>query len=282
MRTIVLFCVFLAIISGCGSYDVEYYPSGMVKGKCEMKGGVRHGMCQEFFEDGTLMKCFSYENGVFNGVGQVYYENAILRWEAEYQNNLIHGFFREYSKSGVLIIDGTYSFDKAHGRFRFYNGDSGHLEKEVDYAYGEENGWYRSFYKNGKIQIKAIRKDGKETVFYQSYDDQGKLLDEVYTYSIDLNQDTIDYGGTVVGRVINSDSLVKSAMIGLTVRPTTVPSDITKMSLKMSDSTNFKLQDVTQRGNLYVWVMVESDSLTYEHIQYKKIYVTDTGYGYFP
>jgi len=67
------------------------------------KNGILHGVCKEYYYNGSLRKQENYNNGkMVSPVVKTYFDNGILRHEAEYNNGKEHGLCKMYNKDGTL------------------------------------------------------------------------------------------------------------------------------------------------------------------------------------
>ena len=59
-----------------GERKVEYYSSGQIQIECELRGGVREGLCRRYWPDGKPMAEGHYENGLMIGTWSFWNEDG--------------------------------------------------------------------------------------------------------------------------------------------------------------------------------------------------------------
>lgn len=139
--------------------------------------GKKHGICKEFYDDGSLKSVCNYTNGKrdgywtrykYNGsiytnnhysLGRVhYYADGIReeffscgnkRLKFNYINNKLHGFCSEYNRNGSKKSEYNYKHGEYHGLCIQYD-KRGRKYSEYNYVDGKKNGCVKEYYKNNK------------------------------------------------------------------------------------------------------------------------------------
>ena len=129
-------------------------------------------------------------NNYKTGTWKKFYEDGKLKEESRYKNDLLNGYLKEYDKKGTLInatlyVDGvaqTYAEEIAALDIRKEYYDDGTVKKEGIYdVIGKENGIFKYFNKNGKIEktefyvhgvliaVGLIDEEGKRQGYWEEY-----------------------------------------------------------------------------------------------------------------
>ncbi len=74
------------------------------------KGGKRHGVCEEFYENGKFMLREHYRDGERHGVCEEFYWNGILRSRYHYKDGERHGVGEEFYENGRLSLRQHYRY----------------------------------------------------------------------------------------------------------------------------------------------------------------------------
>ncbi len=193
-----LFIVFLLLSCNNIKTEREYYSSGELREKYQIKNGKLHGDYYEYYKTGVIKEKAKYFDGQLNGVRRFFYENGKLHWEAQYKDGKNNGFHKEYSKNGVLIIEGYLKNDKQDSICRWFYPD-GTLEKEVEFKNGIEHGYSKFYYPNGEIELDTYFENGG-TKYFKKYSKNNNLLEEYRYCEIKPKVDTV-----YVGEYFNAD-----------------------------------------------------------------------------
>jgi antitoxin component YwqK of YwqJK toxin-antitoxin module len=160
-----------------------YYENGNPK-KLEHKlldRDERIGEYKEWYDNGQLTETGTYISAhERDGMWLEFHKDGSKRLEAEFKNGdfLIHNSWNEKGEQTLKDGTGLYVYDfsgweghldhneqeyknyKRHGQQKTFSNGVLSLYQEMEN--GKENGYTRSYYKNGKIKEETIYKDGKE------------------------------------------------------------------------------------------------------------------------
>ncbi len=113
-----------------------------------------------------------------------YFSNSRLAKKGQLKNKLPNGLWMHYARNGVMTARGAYDEGKKVGQWKYWD-QSGRLYLEQRYAaepinaplfkldaeYGTENGPYRRFYPDGRVEeqgsFKAGKYHGQQVKFFQ-------------------------------------------------------------------------------------------------------------------
>jgi antitoxin component YwqK of YwqJK toxin-antitoxin module len=78
---------------------VVYYKSNpkQISYQCSLKNGVKDGLYEDYYEDGTLSAKCTYKNGILDGLAQLYYPNGNLEFQCNFRNGYHYGLYESYS-----------------------------------------------------------------------------------------------------------------------------------------------------------------------------------------
>ncbi len=195
------------------NYSTYFYD---VKGRKKWKeikfiDNVKEGKSFEFALDGRLISIIFYKKGTLMGkeiinrydklnkkknTWKTFYDNGKLKEEMRYKNDLLNGYYKEYDKKGKLIkatlyIDGvpqSFTEELATLDIRKEYYADGKVKKEGIYDItGKENGLFKYFDENGKIEKSEIYlhgvllakglidEEGKRQGYWEEYYKNGNL-----------------------------------------------------------------------------------------------------------
>ena len=171
-----------------GKWIVKYENSSRVKYKGNFKEGKPTGLFVFYYEESGKVKAKNtyFKNGM-NSKVSTYYENGKLMSMGNYVNQVKDSTWVYMDQWGNYVSQETYKFGKKHGKcIDFYpfnpriDGGRPQILEITMYSYGEKEGEYQKFYKNGVVlkQSKFIagEKEGKETTYYPT----GKKMTEIH------------------------------------------------------------------------------------------------------
>lgn len=214
------------------SYDycrTEFY-TGQLMSERMYLGGKLHGEARDYYPNGNVMWEGTYIHDQLNGASREYDYDGALRAENTYERGEIEGEYREYYRSGRLKHTGLYHGGELDGAWRTYYEDGtiaeqltgrkgrladqngkyldgsyvlrypdGSIWEVAQYRNGRGNGYYKSYYPDGKPAITENLRDdelhGRQVYFYRNgqpfreteyhkgnyvseraYDEQGNLV----------------------------------------------------------------------------------------------------------
>lgn len=136
----------------------SYYDNGQLKERGEFaEDGKRHGLYEEFYENGVLKLCLHYKDNNVHGKVQGWYEDKSLAYLRHFENGVPVGEQIEYHR-----------FTGNPSRISYFNSD-GHMD-------GEQ----RTFYENGNCSTIITYKDGTLHGHKARWDEHGNLREESF------------------------------------------------------------------------------------------------------
>ena len=135
-----------------GSKEIVYYT---VNGK-------RHGMYEEFDEDGDLLKRAYYYDGLLEGPYYVYHQDSDrVMVECTYRSGKKEGEFYEYDEDENLISRRHYRDGVCDGMCQeYYDGAGSPLFQEYRMICGVRDGLFKEWAEDGRLAYQCIYDDG--------------------------------------------------------------------------------------------------------------------------
>jgi len=172
---------FILMIQSCVSENKEIIrdDKGNIVLKCELKNGVRHGKCFEYYSDGTIKATSTWVSGVQNGESMEYFENGKVKSTGMWKDNKMDGEIVWYYENGGIRSKMYFIKGQGHGH-ELYD-EAGNLKEIRGYVYINGEPWLNrwAFFDTDSACIYP-----RNVIFEKSRWAQ-----------IDADRDTIDYGG---------------------------------------------------------------------------------------
>lgn len=170
-----MYILFIYLFTSCGPKVVkDYYQSGELKVKREVKGEKEHGRTVWYYENGNIEEDLNYVDGELHGLQKYYYEDGTLKRETYYFNDIENGEFKDYYPNGKLYAKVNVIKGKREGVAEiFYK--SGKLKQSYSIHSDSLDGDFSSYYENGKLHVHAVYDMGK-AIYVKKYDEKGKLV----------------------------------------------------------------------------------------------------------
>jgi hypothetical protein len=117
--------IILILIHSCASKNQEIIKdeNGNIVLKCELKNGIRHGKCYEYFPNSTIMGISSWVAGVQDGEAISYFENGSIKQTSMWKEGMANGECIDYFENGSIKIRG-YIVNNQQMEVEFYDEDS--------------------------------------------------------------------------------------------------------------------------------------------------------------
>jgi antitoxin component YwqK of YwqJK toxin-antitoxin module len=111
------------------------------------------GIWKKYYPSGVLRNEIAFKNNMPRGVYKVYYPNGKLEEEGNWQGNKNIGVFKRYHKNGKLAQDFTFTSGGKRDGVQNYYYNNGNLQLTVEVEEGVANGFYKTFYPDGKPKM---------------------------------------------------------------------------------------------------------------------------------
>ena len=123
------FFLFLILTHSCVSKNEEIVrdEKGNIIFKYELKNGVRHGKCYQYYLNGTIATISNWVKGVQEGETISYYENGSIKQSSMWKENKANGECIDYYENGTIKVK-QYVINDQPTKREFYDED-GRLEK---------------------------------------------------------------------------------------------------------------------------------------------------------
>lgn len=185
------------------SFDV--YIDGSISNETDYYLGRRHGVSNDYYQEGNLKNTIVFENNFANGIEKKLNKSKQVIFIQTWVNGTIHGLAKSYfdsgivknqgfliegglrqdvwdyfTEKGVMKFKGNYNFDVLNGTAKSYFED-GKIKEDVTYVDGKLDGLFKIHYENGKVKedgkykyyetLNKSIKDGK----FKEFHDNGQL-----------------------------------------------------------------------------------------------------------
>jgi len=140
-----------------------------------IKDGLKNGIYQEWFNDGSPKLRCKYMNDIENGLWTEWYKNGQKYKEGRYKDGQIDGQWLEWSPNSVIITEIHYKNGILDGTWREWF-DSGQKKYEKYYKSGKRDGLWIDWGENGDMLKKTHYKDDQLISFNKISDDFEKQI----------------------------------------------------------------------------------------------------------
>ncbi len=172
------------ILVGEGIYDEEgikqglwkeYYDSGELRSEGKYENGVRVGEWKFYYRNGKIDQKGKYIKGKPEGDWRWFHENGNPWREEVYLKGKEDGPSVEYNDTGLTVAKGEYIEGEKEGPWNYQYGD---FKEEGSYKDGQQDGEWKSWYKNGELSFEGRYVNGLEDGKHVWYHDNGKVREE--------------------------------------------------------------------------------------------------------
>jgi len=106
---------------------IVYSDNGKICSEIPLKGGYKHGLAVNFYQDGKIKNEIMYVDGVKQGRATTYYENGALYRESTFVDGKLDGIQKRYYDDGKLMAEVPYKDGELQTGTKEYN-KSGELK----------------------------------------------------------------------------------------------------------------------------------------------------------
>jgi antitoxin component YwqK of YwqJK toxin-antitoxin module len=177
------------IVDESGNFNGKWkdlYPDGKVQAEGAYTDNRRAGLWKFYNASSKVEQTGYYNNGRPDGLWKWYYDNGAILREEEYFQGQRDGAYTEYSETGDIVGQGQYSDGERNSDWKFKAGDN---MEEGKYIIGLKDGFWKSYYLEGKLRFKGNfiqgNPDGQQLFYYEN----GKLKEEQF-YKMGIRQKT--------------------------------------------------------------------------------------------
>lgn len=172
------------ILVGEGIYDdqgikqglwKEYYDTGELRSEGKYEAGTRVGEWKFYYKNGKLDQKGKYIKGKPEGDWRWFYENGNPWREEIYSKGKEDGSAVEYNDTGLVVAKGEFIEGEKEGLWNYQYGD---FREEGSYKDGQQDGEWKSWYKNGELSFEGKYINGLEDGKHVWYYDNGKVREE--------------------------------------------------------------------------------------------------------
>jgi len=108
---------------------LEFYKSGVLKGKFSVIDGFREGTTSYFWENGKIMSLRNFKKGKLDGLYVDYFQDGNIQTQSNWKEGTLEGLVLQYYLNGQLLRKGNFKEDVRDGRWSKYNPD-GTIDKK--------------------------------------------------------------------------------------------------------------------------------------------------------
>ncbi|MBI5540565.1 MAG: hypothetical protein HY951_10940 [Bacteroidia bacterium] len=173
-----------------------YYEGGEVKSQGNFKDNLKTGEWIFYYIDEKIEQRGKYNKDKPTDLWTWYYNNG-NKWREEYLiKGVEEGSITEYNKEGIVILKGEYVDGEREGIWNFNNGDN---TEEGSYQGGLQNGIWKGWFSNGKLNYQVNFVQGVPDGKYKLYYENGNLREEgIFSMgSKEKNWNKFDYEGNL-------------------------------------------------------------------------------------
>ncbi|MCD4778958.1 MAG: toxin-antitoxin system YwqK family antitoxin [Candidatus Omnitrophica bacterium] len=127
----------------CGEIDdkvsgvqTQYHANGTIYQLASCLNGLRHGLYEQFYEDGSLWTTTEFVDDQIEGTKYYYYPDGTIWKELNYVQNERSGEQKFYDRKGQLMIVENYKDGKLNGKKQYFYAN-GNVKEERDYVAGK-------------------------------------------------------------------------------------------------------------------------------------------------
>jgi antitoxin component YwqK of YwqJK toxin-antitoxin module len=174
-----------------------HHDDGLLDFRIDIYNGKRHGLYEEFFEDGNLrywclyshgkkdfydeqydkykrlIQSYTWRNGVLHGRCESYELGAVSAVQ-HFENGELHGLWEKYGARKVVSFHGHYVRGRRDG-WHVWRYPNNKIEAEYHYELGVKTGRWRVFYDTGELMHERFYEDDKVVGEHRYYYDNGVL-----------------------------------------------------------------------------------------------------------
>lgn len=138
----------------------EEYANGSTRSICELKHGLRNGVCTSYYENGIIASTNSYTNDTLQGECKYFHRNGKLSWQVHFDHGQKNGVVHYYDSLGLRYQTSTYLHGLLEGpSYSYY--PSGIVKMKITYHRNRRDGYYVFFDETGKIKRKETYSEGR-------------------------------------------------------------------------------------------------------------------------
>ncbi len=200
MKKSIVFLIVLCILFGCKKTVKKHYNTGELHYIYQTKNNVADGFYKEYYKSGKLKIEENFKNGKITGIKREYYENGNIKWEAKYVDGKKNGFQNAYFENGQLEYKSNYKDNMQNGRdTTYYN--NGRIKSTCEFNNNEVIGEFKEYLINGNLKRYFVKENNK-IVFYENYNEDGKLIDFFrHVFFTPLNDTSIYFGDKFFSKI---------------------------------------------------------------------------------
>jgi antitoxin component YwqK of YwqJK toxin-antitoxin module len=165
---------------------IDNYTDGVIASIKIYKNNLLNEVYRTYYSDGNIKEKIFYINGKKEGDYIIYYENGDIKYICNYRNDFKDGIQKTYYENKQLESEIEYVYNKEF-KESFVNGihqsyyETGELKSiaKIIYKNRNENGFIRTYYKNGNLEFEKYVINGFTTDSRDWYE-SGQIKKQCY------------------------------------------------------------------------------------------------------
>ena len=139
----------------------EYSPKGVKTSVRELKDGQSHGIVEEYFDNGVLKLTGTFLNGLKEGEWKELHQDGHERFLYNYTLDKLNGVYKSWHDVVEPIVEEGEEVSEEELKPV--------LKEEGEYANGQKDGQWQTWYPNESLQSQVIYKSGLENGSYKEW-----------------------------------------------------------------------------------------------------------------
>lgn len=157
---------------------IKKYPSGKVKYEGQFENDIPIGTFKYYYSNGKMKSYLVYHDD-HSATVDMFWENGKRFANGDYDaEKNRHSLWKMYNEHGSLIAEIPYNHGHAEGNVKIYYPDSDKLVLDCNYKDGMLHGYYKKYFKNGKLQEEGPYKERAKHGHWKLYSPTGMLEEE--------------------------------------------------------------------------------------------------------
>lgn len=117
-------------------WEFYSYYSKKLKSKERYVKGKREGFAYQYFDHGGIAEKIMWKNNMKHGIWEQYFEDGTLRLKSNYTASKLNGDFVVYQGRNNILVKGKYKDNLPEGLWTFYN-ENGVVSENIKYVNGK-------------------------------------------------------------------------------------------------------------------------------------------------
>lgn len=157
---------------------IKKYDNGQIRYEGFFTNDIPSGTFTYYYENGKKKSILVY-NDDHSATVTMFWDNGNKAADGEYDSEKQrHNDWLMYTEAGKLLETIHYNHGKADGVVKIYYPNTTNLTLDCMYANGKRNGYYKTYFENGRIHEDGEYKDNSRHGHWKIYTPEGMLEEE--------------------------------------------------------------------------------------------------------